>query len=102
MYGAGHNALGAWLHLASSGELRLDGDDTTFTQHIGDDVLPVHVPRIPRRARSSSRWTSRRRCSARWSTDRAELAAALGLREDYLVADRPAQVVDTGAGHLPS
>jgi predicted PhzF superfamily epimerase YddE/YHI9 len=32
--------------------------------------------------------------------NRAELAASLGLIEDDLVADQPAQVVSTGAGHL--
>ncbi|GAB3829841.1 PhzF family phenazine biosynthesis protein [Dactylosporangium cerinum] len=99
VYGAGHNALGAWLHLASSGELRLDGDDTTFTQHIGEDVLPVHVHRDPDGAITVTMDQSPPVFGA-VVTDRAELAAALGLREDDLVADRPAQVVDTGAGHL--
>jgi PhzF family phenazine biosynthesis protein len=34
------------------------------------------------------------------ATDRPGLAAALGLREEDLVADRPARVVSTGAAHL--
>ncbi|GAA3213946.1 PhzF family phenazine biosynthesis protein [Dactylosporangium siamense] len=99
VYGAGHNALGAWLYLASSGELRLDGDNTTFTQHIGEDVLPVHVRRDPDGAITVTMDHSPPVFGA-VVTDRAGLAVALGLREEDLVADRPAQVVDTGAGHL--
>jgi trans-2,3-dihydro-3-hydroxyanthranilate isomerase len=41
--GAGHNALGAWWWLASSGRLELDDGGGTFSQEIGDRVLPVEV-----------------------------------------------------------
>ncbi|MEV4513221.1 PhzF family phenazine biosynthesis protein [Dactylosporangium sp. NPDC049525] len=99
VYGAGHNALGAWLWLASSGELELDGDETTFTSHIGNEVLPVHVRRTDGRDIVVT-MDQTPPVFGDVVTDRAELAAALGLREDDLVADRPAQVVDTGAGHL--
>jgi PhzF family phenazine biosynthesis protein len=99
VYGAGHNALGAWLWLAGSGELRLDGDETTFTQHIGEEVLPVHVRRVDGRDIVVAMEQGPPVFGAVVS-DRAELAAAVGLGEDDLVADRPAQVVDTGAGHL--
>jgi trans-2,3-dihydro-3-hydroxyanthranilate isomerase len=99
VYGAGHNALGAWLWLASSGELRLDGDDTTFTQQIGDEILPVHVRRVDGRDIVVTMDQAPPVFGA-VVADRAGLAAALGLGEDDLVPERPAQVVDTGAGHL--
>ena len=93
--GAGHNALGAWLWLAHAGRVGAG----TFTQQIGTDVLPVEVAVA---ADEPTRVTMAQ--SALWfgrvPADRAELAAALGLTDDELVADRPAQVVSTGAGHL--
>jgi PhzF family phenazine biosynthesis protein len=95
VYGAGHNALGAWLWLASSGQLA-DADE--FTQQIGDDVLPVYVHRDGARVVVTMEQSPP--VFGAVAEDRAGLAAALGLGEDDLVADRPAQVVDTGAGHL--
>ena len=93
--GAGHNALGAWLWLAHAGRVGTG----TFTQQIGGDVLPVEVTVA---ADEPTRVTMAQ--SAPWfgrvPPDRAELAAALGLSDDDLVPDRPAQVVSTGAGHL--
>ncbi|MFG2045166.1 PhzF family phenazine biosynthesis protein [Dactylosporangium sp. NPDC048998] len=98
VFGAGHNALGAWLWLASSGRLGLDGDETTFSQHIGEDVLPVHVRRTEGRAFVTMDQSPP--VFGAIVTERAGLADALGLREDDLVPDRPARVVSTGAGHL--
>ena len=93
--GAGHNALGAWLWLARAGRV----GPGTFTQQIGRDLLPVEVAVA---ADEPTRVTMAQ--SAPWfgrvPPDRAELAAALGLSDDDLVPDRPAQVVSTGAGHL--
>ena len=93
--GAGHNALGAWLWLAHAGRVGAG----SFTQQIGTDVLPVEVAVT---ADEPTRVTMAQ--SAPWfggvPADRAELAAALGLTDAELVADRPAQVVSTGAGHL--
>lgn len=45
VFGAGHNALGAWLWLAEQG--RLGGVETahTFHQEIGRDVLPIVLER---------------------------------------------------------
>jgi trans-2,3-dihydro-3-hydroxyanthranilate isomerase len=99
VFGAGHNALGAWLWLASSGQLAFHGDDTTFTQHIGADVLPVHMSRPDGRRVVVTMDQSPPQFGA-VVTDRAGLAGALGLQEDDLVDGRPAQVVSTGAGHL--
>jgi trans-2,3-dihydro-3-hydroxyanthranilate isomerase len=97
VFGAGHNALGTWLWLAADGRLPIDHDD--YAQQIGDDVLPVHVSRDPGQAVVVSMDQSPPQFGAT-VTDRAELAEALGLAEEDLAADIPAQVVATGAGHL--
>jgi trans-2,3-dihydro-3-hydroxyanthranilate isomerase len=101
--GAGHNALGAWLWLASSGQLSIDGDGDgdrlRFTQQIGDAVLPVQVIHRP----GQPILVSMDQAPPQFGSivaDRGELAIAVGLDEDELVADQPAQVVSTGAGHL--
>jgi PhzF family phenazine biosynthesis protein len=91
VFGAGHNALGAWLWLATDG--RLPDGRTAFTQQIGDDLLPVRVTRDPV---TVSMEQSPPRFGAR-VTDRAGLAAALGLDPGDVGA---AQVVGTGADHL--
>src|SRR5262249_16070855 len=41
VFGAGHNALGAWWWLAEAG--RLSRGRTAFAQELGDAVLPVEV-----------------------------------------------------------
>jgi trans-2,3-dihydro-3-hydroxyanthranilate isomerase len=89
VFGAGHNALGAWLWLAASG--RLPAGRTDFRQQIGNDLLPVRVE-----GATVSMDQSPPRFGAR-VTNRAALAAALALEADD-VAD--AQVVSTGAAHL--
>ena len=43
VFGAGHNALGAWWWLAEAGKLPLAQGARTFHQEIGDRVLPVTV-----------------------------------------------------------
>jgi PhzF family phenazine biosynthesis protein len=93
--GAGHNAMGAWIWLASTDAL--DPARSAFAQQIGDDVLPVTVTRP---ADGPARVTMRQsapRFLAR-ADDPAALAAALGLGPDDLAGD--AQVVSTGAEHL--
>ncbi|MER7282273.1 PhzF family phenazine biosynthesis isomerase [Dactylosporangium sp. NPDC000244] len=96
VFGAGHNALGAWLWLAES---LLEGDSATFHQQIGADILPVYAQR-----RDDGRIVISMEQSppvfGASVADRAGLAAALGLGEDDLVPDRAPRVVSTGAGHL--
>jgi PhzF family phenazine biosynthesis protein len=98
VFGAGHNALGAWLWLGASG--RLDPDDgTTFTQQIGDDILPVEIAR----AEDGSIVVTMDQSAAEFGAvvdDPAELAMSLGLRTEDIAQDAPAQVVSTGATHL--
>jgi trans-2,3-dihydro-3-hydroxyanthranilate isomerase len=70
-----------------------------LAQQIGDDVLPVRV----RREADGSVVVSMGQSPPQFGdivTERAALADALGLTPGDLVADDPAQVVATGAGHL--
>jgi trans-2,3-dihydro-3-hydroxyanthranilate isomerase len=98
VFGAGHNALGAWLWLAAAG--RLPADHTQpLAQEIGGDVLPVEVIRTAGSPVAVSMDQSPPQFGA-IAGDRAELAASLGLAETDLAPGEPAQVVSTGAGHL--
>ena len=93
--GAGHNAMGAWIWLASTDAL--DPARTDFTQQIGDDVLPVAVARPPGGLARVTMQQSAPRFLAR-AGDPVALATALALDPDDLAPD--AQVVSTGAEHL--
>ncbi|WP_159500565.1 PhzF family phenazine biosynthesis protein [Microbacterium sp. 18062] len=98
VFGAGHNALGAWLWLV---ENRL-GDvapPTGFVQQIGDDLLAVDV----RRGADGGAVVSMTQSTPVYGAevaDRRRLAAALGLDVRALRTDLAPQVVSTGAGHL--
>jgi PhzF family phenazine biosynthesis protein len=92
--GAGHNALGAWLWLAESGA----AGPREYTQEIGGRALSVRVDEAPDGTPRVSMAQAAPRFG-RTVTDTAGLAAALGLAESDLEGG-PAQVVDTGAGHL--
>jgi trans-2,3-dihydro-3-hydroxyanthranilate isomerase len=97
--GAGHNALGAWLWMEAVGRLPSAGGDLGLRQQIAGQVLPVEV--IRRAGEPATVWMDQSppRFGAVVS-DRAAVAVALGLAEDDVMADEPAQVVSTGAGHL--
>jgi len=95
--GAGHNALGAWLWLDAVG--RLPAGNAVLAQEISGKVLPVEVIREEGRPVAVSMDQSPPEFGES-VTDRAELAAALGLSVGDLVAGEPTQVVSTGAGHL--
>jgi trans-2,3-dihydro-3-hydroxyanthranilate isomerase len=98
--GAGHNALGAWWWLATSGRIELDADGgAALAQEIGDRVLPVQVR--GRNGRPEAIVIEQTPPEfGRTVTDRDELAAALGLRGPDALDDVPPQVVSTGAAHL--
>ncbi len=104
VFGAGHNALGAWLWLAAAGRLppdrgEQDGWEQGLAQEIGGDLLPVEVSR--KDGHPVAVWMDQSPPQfGEQVRDRAELAASLALGEDDLVAGEPAQVVSTGAGHL--
>jgi trans-2,3-dihydro-3-hydroxyanthranilate isomerase len=110
VFGAGHNALGAWLWLAAAGRITVGpagrggaagvgGAGERLTQEIGSKVLPVEVSRGDDGVVSVTMDQSAPEFGG-VAADRAELAAALGLTAADLVPDQPAQVVSTGAGHL--
>ena len=97
--GAGHNALGAWLWLDAAGRLPPGRGVPGLAQEIAGQVLPVEVIRAEGRPVAVSMDQSPPEFG-RSVSDRAELAACLGLGINDLVAGEPAQVVSTGAGHL--
>ncbi len=98
VFGAGHNALGAWLWLAAAGRLG-EGTPGRYVQQIGDDLLPVTVGAGVDGAITVAMDQSAPQFGNKM-TDRAGLAASLALAPDDLVPDLPVQVVSTGAGHL--
>jgi trans-2,3-dihydro-3-hydroxyanthranilate isomerase len=94
VFGAGHNALGAWWWLAQAGKLPLTEGPRTFHQEIGERVLPVTVGEHIVMEQEAP--------EARQRVDSvAPLAAALGLDTRDIALQRvPCQVVFTGAAHL--
>jgi trans-2,3-dihydro-3-hydroxyanthranilate isomerase len=85
VFGAGHNALGAWSWLAQTGRLAREG---RWQQQIGRAVLPVDI---------DGELVAMRQEPARFgaTADPATVGAALGVEVEGVP-----QVVDTGAGHL--
>ena len=98
VFGAGHNALGAWLWLAAADRIAV-GAGPRLTQEIGDDVLPVEVEHGPD-GNVSVTMDQSEATFGEIVLDRTGLAAALSLDPAELVPGEAAQVVDTGAGHL--
>jgi trans-2,3-dihydro-3-hydroxyanthranilate isomerase len=100
VFGAGHNALGAWWRLAATGRLgQLSGSDE-FRQEIGDAILPVFVKSGDGDPISIEMKQSAPDFGALVECDEV-LAASLGLGvEDLLAKHVPAQVVSTGTPHL--
>jgi trans-2,3-dihydro-3-hydroxyanthranilate isomerase len=96
VFGAGHNAMGAWIWLALSG--RLDPGRDTFVQQIGDALLKVRVSRPSVSGIEVSMEQSAPRFLGRVE-DRGALAAVLGLDAGD-IGDRAAEVASTGAEHL--
>lgn len=90
VFGAGHNALGAWWWLADNGRLDRWG---VWHQQLGSVVLPVEV--------DADRIAMRQE-PARYGSAIAPgpLAAALGIETAAMSVTPQPQVVDTGAGHL--
>jgi PhzF family phenazine biosynthesis protein len=100
VFGAGHNALGAWWWLAESGQLRREAGGNTFMQEIGEHVLPVEIGWEAGQPVSVA-MTQGRPVNGRIVEDLPGLAQALGLQREDLATERvPAQVVSTGAPHL--
>lgn len=99
IFGAGHNALGAWVALAAAGRIQSGAPSVTCHQELGDDVLPVELLFEGGAVR---RIVMKHAAPAFGATvaDAPALAAALGLdASDIDLSRGPAQVVSTGAAH---
>jgi PhzF family phenazine biosynthesis protein len=97
--GAGHNALGAWVWLEAAGRLGPAGPAGSLAQELAGRVLPVEVIRRP--GQPAVIWMDQSPPQFGATVgDRSALADGLGLTEQDLPADEPAQVVSTGAAHL--
>jgi trans-2,3-dihydro-3-hydroxyanthranilate isomerase len=101
VFGAGHNALGAWWWLAESGRLALDGPVTPFAQEIGNRVLPVEITSSGGQLISIGMMQTPATFGATCQNV-LDLASALQLAEaDFTLENGlPAQVVSMGAAHL--
>ena len=100
VFGAGHNALGAWWWLAQSGALKLNDGRNSFVQEIGDHRLPVDVHWDGCNVISVT-LTQTPPVFGAICEDLNNLAESLGLEQADLVSPLfPAQVISTGAAHL--
>lgn len=98
VYGAGHNALGAWLWLAERGALGDLAHPKTFLQEIGGDVLPIELQRIDGRVHGRMRQAPLKLFEP--LADVAPLAQALRLEADDIRLGPEPRPADTGATHL--
>lgn len=100
VFGAGHNALGAWWWLAQAGRLALSDEVSVFHQEIGERVLPVSIS-ATRGVPTYVVMEQEAPVTGKRVENFGALVAALGLSMDELAVDRlPCQVVSTGAPHL--
>ncbi len=98
VFGAGHNALGAWLWLAENGDLGSLAAARTFRQEIGPDVLPITLEMISGRIRGRMRQAPLR--LSKPLDDAGPLAEALGLVPGDILFEPKPRPADTGAAHL--
>lgn len=98
VFGAGHNALGAWLWLGEHGQLGSLDTPKTFRQEIGGDVLPITLANVDGRVHGRMRQAALRLSTPMAATD--ALAEALGLDPDDVAPLPAARAADTGAAHL--
>ncbi|QYA11931.1 PhzF family phenazine biosynthesis protein [Rhizobium sp. AB2/73] len=98
VFGAGHNALGAWLWLGEHGDLGPLTTARSFRQEIGSDVLPIELVSIGGRVHGRMRQAPLRLSEP--LKDVAALARALGLDDVDLLPEPKPRPADTGAAHL--
>src|ERR1700684_768895 len=77
IFGAGHNALGAWLWLGEHGDLGPLRTPRRFYQEIGPEALPIELARISDRIHGRMRQAPLRLLGPLNEVD--PLAKALGL-----------------------
>jgi PhzF family phenazine biosynthesis protein len=98
VFGAGHNALGAWLWLGEHGDLGPLATPRTFHQEIGPDILPIELVKIENRVHGRMRQSALRLLDP--LNDVAPLASALGLGPRDILPEPSPRPADTGAAHL--
>lgn len=98
VFGAGHNALGAWLWLGEHGKLGPLRSPQTFHQEIGEDVLPIELQSVEGRIHGRMNQATLRLSPPLENIE--PLAEALGLDEADILAEPKPRPADTGAAHL--
>ncbi len=100
VFGAGHNALGAWWAVIARGDVPVPEGETTLWQELGERVLPVQATCASGRLRRIAMTQAPPRVGPE-PPSLAALARALSLDVDALEVEglRP-QVISTGASHL--
>jgi len=98
VFGAGHNALGAWLWLGEQGDLGPLGVPRTFSQEIGRDVLPIEIEKVNGRVHGRMRQAPLRLFDP--LEEVAPLAQSLGLDARDILSEPKPRTADTGAAHL--
>jgi trans-2,3-dihydro-3-hydroxyanthranilate isomerase len=97
IFGAGHNALGAWWVLVARGYVSRPERGGLFWQELGDGVLPIEAS-FDNSGLTSIWMTQKTPHLAAVEPDRLELARALSLDEDALrVPELAPQVAEAGA-----
>jgi PhzF family phenazine biosynthesis protein len=100
VFGAGHNALGAWWAIVARGDVEITDGETRLWQELGSRVLPVDVTRKGG-ALVRVAMTQAAPVISPVVPDRGALARALGLEADALtVSGLDPQVMSTGATHM--
>ncbi len=98
VFGAGHNALGAWLWLAYSNQLGDLDTPTTYRQEIGTVVLPIVLERRDGRVQGKMMQSPLKLLPC--SIALAALGRALGIDSGDILKRPPPRTADTGAPHL--
>jgi PhzF family phenazine biosynthesis protein len=98
VFGAGHNALGAWLWLGEHGDLGPLATPQPFSQEIGTGVLPIEMEKIGGRVHGRMRQAPLRLLAPLSNAD--ALATALGLDPRAILSHPTPRPAYTGATHL--
>jgi PhzF family phenazine biosynthesis protein len=98
VFGAGHNALGAWLWLGEHGDLGPLEGPRSFSQEIGGDVLPIEMEKVNGRVYGRMRQSPLRLFDP--LEEVAPLAQSLRLDESDILSEPKPRTAYTGAAHL--
>ena len=98
VFGAGHNALGAWLWLGFQGRLGPLDKPVTFKQEIGNNVLPITLEK--RDGHIIGRMTQAPLKLGQPLDNTQALETALGLSAGDILTNPSPRTANTGAAHL--